>query len=121
MRKVSKVLQGVIVCFRRGPFLGNPDYLHLQIYSVWKKSPILFSLFYRESLEASHVDRMLRYSSDCVDCEQSLIFLCKIIYCTRNPSTRAALNEGVSPRIKNKRLLTRLFCLGTTKLSRQFN
>ena len=31
---------------------------------------------------------------------------------------RAARNEGVSLRRKNKRLLTRLFCLGTTKLSR---
>ena len=43
-------------------------------------------------------------------------------YCTRNLSTRAAKpraarNEGVSLRRKNKRLLT-LFCLGTTKLSR---
>ena len=38
--------------------------------------------------------------------------------CTRNPSTRAAINEGVSPRRKNKRLLTPLFCLGTTKLSK---
>ena len=38
-------------------------------------------------------------------------------YCTRNPSTRAAINEGVSPRKKDKRLLTLLFCLGTTKLS----
>ena len=44
-------------------------------------------------------------------------------YCTRNLSTRAAnpragRNEGVSPRRKKKRLLTLLFCLGTTKLSR---
>ena len=44
-------------------------------------------------------------------------------YCTRNLSTlaakpRAARNEGVSTRRKNKRLLTLLFCLGTTKLSR---
>ena len=44
-------------------------------------------------------------------------------YCTRNLSTRAAKppaarNEGVSPRRKNKRLLTLLFCLGTTKLLR---
>ena len=40
-------------------------------------------------------------------------------YCTRNPSTRAAkpraaINEGGIPRRKNKRLLTLLFCLGTT-------
>ena len=44
-------------------------------------------------------------------------------YYTRNLSTRAAKpravrNEDVSPRRKNKRLLTFLFCLGTTKLSR---
>ena len=39
-------------------------------------------------------------------------------YCTRNPSTRAAINEGVSPRKKDKRLLTLLFCLGTTKRQR---
>ena len=56
------------------------------------------------------------------DCEQSLVFLCKVSYCTRNLSTpaakpRTARNEGVSPRRKNKRLLTLLFCLVTTKLS----
>ena len=28
--------------------------------------------------------------------------------CTRNPSTRDAINEGVSPRRKNKRVLTPL-------------
>ena len=44
-------------------------------------------------------------------------------YYTQNLSTRAAKplaarNEGVSPRRRNKRLLTLLFCLGTTKLSR---
>ena len=42
---------------------------------------------------------------------------------TQNLSTPAAKpgtarNEGVSSRIKNKRLLTFLFCLATTKLSR---
>ena len=64
MRKLSEVLQGVIVCFRRGPFSCNPDYIHLQIYSVWKKFLILFSLFYGESLAATHVIGKLRYSSD---------------------------------------------------------
>ena len=44
-------------------------------------------------------------------------------YCTRNLSTPAAKplaarNEGVSARRKNKRLLTLLFNLGTTKMSR---
>ena len=45
-------------------------------------------------------------------------------YCTKKPkhagSGEAASRdkEGVSPRRKNKRLLTLLFCLGTTKLSR---
>ena len=39
-------------------------------------------------------------------------------YCKRNPSMRAVIKEGISLRIKNKRLLTLLFCLGTTKLAR---
>ena len=58
-----------------------------------------------------------------LDCEQSLIFLCKVT-ARKNPSmtpaakARAAIKEGVSPRRKNKRMLTLLFCLGTTKLSR---
>ena len=57
-----------------------------------------------------------------LDCEQSLIFLCKVT-ARKNPSMppaakpRAPIKEGVSPRRKNKRLLTLLFCLGTTKLS----
>ena len=50
MRKVSEVLQGVIVCFRRGPFLCNPDYIHLQTYSVWKKFLILFSFILQSKL-----------------------------------------------------------------------
>lgn len=37
-------------------------------------------------------------------------------YSTNN--ARAAINEGVNPKRKNKRLLALLCCLGTTKLSR---
>ena len=44
-------------------------------------------------------------------------------YCKRKSSRRVAkpratINKGISPRRKNKRLLTPLFCLGTTTLSR---
>ena len=62
-----------------------------------------------------------------LNCRMVLMFILIFFGCvtlkTSNISTRAAKplaarNEGVSPRRKNKRLLTLLFCLGTTKLSR---
>ena len=56
-----------------------------------------------------------------LDCEQSLFFA-KLLHAKSNHASGerplAARNESVSPRRKNKRLLTLLFCLGTTKMSR---
>ena len=61
-------------------------------------------------------------SMSLLDCEQSLIFPCKVT-ARETPLVAAACREkrGRNPRGKNKRLLTLLFCLGTTKLSRKFN
>ena len=48
-----------------------------------------------------------------------LFFFAKFLHAKpKHVSGEAAINEGVSPRRKNERLLTLLFCLGTTKLSR---
>ena len=57
-----------------------------------------------------------------LDCKQSYFSLQS--YCRRKTEARerpGAINEGVRLRRKNKRLLTLLFCLGKTKLSREFN
>ena len=57
-----------------------------------------------------------------------LFFFAKLLHVKPNKHAsgeqaklRAVINEGVSPRRKNKRLLTLLFCLRTTKLSAQFD
>ena len=57
--------------------------------------------------------------------QRAVSYFSLLSYYTQNLSTQAAKllavrNEHVSPKRKKKRLLTFLFCLGTTKLSRLF-
>ena len=54
-----------------------------------------------------------------VDCEQSLIFLCKVT--ARQPKHASRDKRGRKPEKEKKRLLTLLFCLGTTKLVNRKN
>ena len=72
----------------------------------------IYLCYVRKGFRGMHI--IIRPFIYTLDCEQLLFFFASLL----KPSTRAEINEGVSPRRKNKRLLTLLFCLGTTKLSK---